>query len=71
MTDWLALVPVYHSIAEIDKDMRAALQDLSVAPECDMVLAGLAAYLANSYPEPLKEHILSIIDLYCGKPVSA
>lgn len=81
MTDWLARVPVYHSLAEAEQALQAALReeekDREEDPEDghemygrDFVLAGLVAYLATLHPEPLQEQIFSLLDVYCGKPTN-
>jgi hypothetical protein len=73
MTDWLRDVPVYGNLNQIANAMNTATEaDRDEFERCDSdhVLAGLACYLTENYvPEPLREHILKIVDTYCGKPV--
>ena len=70
-------LPVYHTLAEVEQAMRLALQDESEDEDDehemygrDYVLAGMVAFLAESWPEPFKGQILSMLDVYCaGNPV--
>ncbi len=68
-------LPVYHTLAEVEQAMRLALQDEAEDEDDehemygrDYVLAGLVAFLAESWPEPFKEQILNLLDMYCGEP---
>ncbi len=70
-------LPVYHTLAEVEQAMRLALQDEAEDEDDehemygrDYVLAGLVAYLATLHHEPLREQILSLLDVYCSKPAN-
>src|SRR6266704_2844192 len=70
-------LPVYHTLAEVEQAMRLVLQDEAEDEDDehemygrDFVLAGMVAFLAESWPEKEKEQILSLLDVYCGKPMN-
>src|SRR5579863_2545788 len=69
---WLQGIPEYHSLAEVEQaiaNAQADVDDWELA-ERDAVLAGLTVFLASAFPLSLQEHILGLVELYCGRPLA-
>jgi hypothetical protein len=70
-TNWLRDIPEFHALADVEQALinaPAGADDWELA-ERDTVLAGLTVFLASAFPQPLQEHILGLVELYCGRPI--
>jgi hypothetical protein len=70
--DWLQDIPEFHALTDVEQAMANAQvedEDDWELAERDAVLAGLTIFMASAFPQPLQEHILGLVELYCGRPL--